>query len=109
MSTATSQRAQTSRRTRATLDSTTLANGSHTLVAWAYDAADNIGKSAAVRFSVSNASTDTTAPTVSRQRNGQQRHHHPVNATATDNVGVTKVEFYVDGALNGSARRRRTA
>ena len=39
-----------------TLDSTTLANGSHTLTAKAYDAAGNVGTSAAVAFSVSNTS-----------------------------------------------------
>jgi hypothetical protein len=39
------------------LDSTTLADGSHSLVAKAYDAAGNVGSSSAVAFSVSNAST----------------------------------------------------
>ncbi|EIM03918.1 Ig-like domain-containing protein [Rhodanobacter denitrificans] len=38
------------------LDSTTLADGSHSLVAKAYDAAGNVGSSSAVAFSVSNAS-----------------------------------------------------
>lgn len=38
------------------LDSTTLADGSHSLVAKAYDAAGNVGSSNAVAFSVSNAS-----------------------------------------------------
>ncbi|HYD80180.1 MAG TPA: CehA/McbA family metallohydrolase [Paucimonas sp.] len=38
-----------------TLDSTTLANGTHSLVAKAYDAAGNIGTSNPVSFSVSNA------------------------------------------------------
>jgi hypothetical protein len=42
-----------------TLDSTTLANGSHTLTAKAYDAAGNVATSSAVAFSVSN----TVAPT----------------------------------------------
>ena len=37
------------------LDSTTLVNGSHTLVARAYDAAGNVGASSSVSFSVSNA------------------------------------------------------
>lgn len=41
------------------LDSTTLANGSHTLVAKAYDAAGNVGTSTSVGFSVSNV-TQTT-------------------------------------------------
>jgi hypothetical protein len=39
------------------LDSTTLADGSHSLVAKAYDAAGNVGSSSAVAFSISNAST----------------------------------------------------
>jgi hypothetical protein len=39
------------------LDSTTLSNASHSLVAKAYDAAGNIGSSAAVSFSISNAAS----------------------------------------------------
>lgn len=39
------------------LDSTTLANGSHTLTAKAYDAANNVGTSSAVAFSVSNTTS----------------------------------------------------
>lgn len=41
------------------LDSTTLANGSHTLVAKAFDAAGNVGTSAPVAFSVNNGTTAT--------------------------------------------------
>ena len=41
----------------ATLDSTTLANGTHALVAKAYDAAGNVGASSPVGFSVSNGGT----------------------------------------------------
>ncbi len=41
-------------------DSTTLANGTHSLVAKAYDAAGNIGTSTAVNFSVSNTTGGTT-------------------------------------------------
>jgi hypothetical protein len=39
---------------QASLDSTTLADGSHTLVAKAYDAAGNAGSSAGVEFSIAN-------------------------------------------------------
>src|SRR5690348_5795500 len=39
---------------QASLDSTTLTDGSHTLVAKAYDAAGNVGSSTGVVFSVSN-------------------------------------------------------
>jgi hypothetical protein len=42
-----------------TLDSTTLANGSHTLTAKAYDAAGNVATSSAVAFSVSNTTAST--------------------------------------------------
>jgi len=43
-----------------TYDSTLLANGTHSLVAKAYDAAGNIGSSSAVSFSVSNTIPGTT-------------------------------------------------
>ncbi|WP_049623899.1 CehA/McbA family metallohydrolase [Frateuria defendens] len=44
---------------QASLDSTTLADGSHSLVAKAYDAAGNVGSSSAVSFSTSNGSGGT--------------------------------------------------
>ena len=43
-----------------TLDSTTLSNGTHSLVAKAYDAAGNVGSSTAVSFSVSNTTPPAT-------------------------------------------------
>ena len=47
------------------------------------------------------ASTDTTAPTVSASETGTSG-TITFTATATDNVGVTRVEFYVDGLLKGT-------
>jgi len=44
---------------------------------------------------------DTTAPTVSATSSGSSG-TITFNANASDNVGVTKVEFYVDGALKGT-------
>ncbi len=85
----------------ATMDSTTLANGSHNLVAKAYDAAGNIGTSSTVAFSVSNSTPDTTPPTVSASESGTSG-TITLSATASDNVGVTKVEFYIDGTLNAT-------
>jgi hypothetical protein len=85
----------------ASLNSTTLANGSHSLVAKAYDAAGNVGSSSAFGFSVNNATGDTTAPAVSASESGASG-TITLSATASDNVGVTKVEFYVDGVLKGS-------
>lgn len=89
-----------------TLDSTTLANGSHSLVAKAYDAAGNVGNSTTVAFNISNVSTppptgDTTPPTVSVSESGTSA-SVTLNAAASDNIGVSKVEFYVDGVLKGS-------
>jgi hypothetical protein len=43
----------------ASLDSTTLSNGTHSLVAKAYDAAGNVGTSTTVSFSISNGTTAT--------------------------------------------------
>jgi hypothetical protein len=43
----------------ATLDSTTLADGTHALIAKAYDAAGNVGSSGSTSFSVSNSGTTT--------------------------------------------------
>jgi len=86
----------------ATLDSTKLANGNHTLVAWAYDASNNIGKSAPVTFMTSNTIVDLTAPTVSASVTGSAG-RITLNATASDNVGVTRVEYYVDGNLVGNS------
>ena len=85
----------------ASLNSTTLANGSHTLVARAYDAAGNVGTSSSVAFSVSNGSADTTAPTVTASESGSSG-TITLSAAASDNVGVAKVEFYVDGVLKGT-------
>ena len=84
-----------------TLDSTTLTNASHTLTAKAYDAAGNIGTSTGVAFTISNPVPDTQAPTVSATETGTSG-TITFNATATDNVGVAKVEFYVDGVLKGT-------
>jgi hypothetical protein len=83
-------------------DSTTLVNGSHSLVAKAYDAAGNVGISSALAFSVNNAGGgDTTPPVVSASASGTSG-TVTFSATATDNVGVSKVEFYVDGVLKGN-------
>lgn len=83
------------------IDSTTLSNGSHALTAKAYDAANNVGTSSAVSFTVNNVVADTIAPTVSVSAPGSSGTIN-LSATATDNVGVTRVEFYVDNVLKGS-------
>lgn len=80
-------------------NSTTAASGAHTLYAVSTDVAGNTGTS-----STFNVTVDNTPPTVNitNPANGStvaRRSTVTITATATDNVGVTKVEFYVNGAL----------
>jgi hypothetical protein len=85
-----------------TLDTNAIANGQLSLVAKAYDAVGNVTTSSAVNVSVFN---DTIAPTVSFSSLGNGASVSgtiAVAATAADNVGVSKVEFYVNGVLQGS-------
>lgn len=83
------------------LNSTTLANGSHSLTAKAFDAAGNSATSTAVAFTVSNTTADTAPPTVSATETGTSG-TITLAATASDNVGVAKVEFYVDNVLKAT-------
>lgn len=86
-------------------NTTTATNATHSLTAKAYDAANNIGTSTAVSVTVNNVGGDTTPPTVSITApvNGATVSGTvSVTANASDNVGVTKVEFYLDGALQST-------
>jgi archaellum component FlaF (FlaF/FlaG flagellin family) len=83
------------------LDSTTLSNAAHLLIANAYDAAGNVGSSIAVSFTVANTVADTSAPTATASVTGSSG-TITLNASASDNLGVAKVEFLVDGTLKGS-------
>ena len=78
------------------------ANGTHTLQARAYDVAGNVG-TASVSVTVKNASTgDTVAPTVAitSPANGTKvSNQQKIVVTSSDNVGVTKLEVYLDGVL----------
>ncbi|WP_426106876.1 CehA/McbA family metallohydrolase [Massilia sp. TSP1-1-2] len=85
----------------ASINSTTLANGSHSLVARAYDAAGNVGVSTAVAFSVNNSTVDSTPPAVTAAESGSSG-AITLSASASDNVGVSTVEFYVDNVLKGT-------
>jgi hypothetical protein len=81
-------------------------NGSHTLSAKAYDAAGNMGTSASITVTVSNSVVDTTTPTVSiSSPTGGTTVSSTliVSASASDNVGVSKVEFYLDSATTPAA------
>jgi chitinase len=79
-------------------NTTTSSNGSHTVRAIAKDAAGNSATSVAVTVTVSNT-TDTTPPTVSitAPANGATvLGTVTISANASDNVGVTSVQFLVD-------------
>ncbi|MBI5484059.1 MAG: fibronectin type III domain-containing protein, partial [Deltaproteobacteria bacterium] len=85
------------------LDTLTIANGTHSISARAYDAAGNVGVSAE---SIVNVFNDTSAPTVSivlPANSGTISGTVSISASATDNVGVSKVEFYLDGILKATS------
>lgn len=83
-------------------NTTTATNGSHSLTVKAYDTVGNVTTSTAVSVTANNSTgtVDTTAPTVTLAASpatitlGQST---TLTATASDNVGVTKVEFYDSG------------
>jgi subtilisin family serine protease len=84
-------------------DTTALGNGSHNLRAEARDARDNVG-SAQIGVTVSNT-VDTIPPVTtitSPKTNTKIRGSLSVSAAATDNVGVTKVELWVNGVLKST-------
>jgi hypothetical protein len=86
-----------------TWNTAAVTNGAYTLSAKAYDAAGNVGQSANVVVNVFN---DTTAPTVSITSpidNSSVTGIVTVSANASDNVAVSKVEFYVNGSLKGTS------
>lgn len=70
------------------------AGGAEEAAVWNAFAAINVG-------SAWSGGTDTTAPTVSVSASGTSG-TITFNASASDAVGVTKVEWYVDGALKGT-------
>lgn len=78
------------------------ASGSHTLVAKAYDDAGNVGTSASVTVNIAG---DTIAPQVSilsPANNNKVSGKVTIKASATDNIAVTRMELYIDGALKTS-------
>jgi subtilisin family serine protease len=93
-------------------DTTQIANSSYSLSALAYDAAGNVGTSAAIAVTVSNAvasppppvtpTIDSAPPVVAigNPKNGQRvKGNVPIQASAVDNVGVQSIGLYVDGSL----------
>jgi len=84
-------------------NSSVAANGNHTLIVNASDAAGNVGQASTTVY-VSNQ-TDTIAPTVSITSPVDGVFlwsDTSVNVVASDNVGVTQVSFYLDGGLQAT-------
>jgi spore germination cell wall hydrolase CwlJ-like protein len=83
-------------------NTTTTANGSHTLTAVARDAAGNTTTSTGVAVTVAN---DTTAPTVSISApagGATVSGTVTVSGSASDNIGVVGVQFKLDGTNLGT-------
>jgi chitinase len=82
-------------------NTTGAANGSHELIAFAFDAAGNFGTST-LTVTVNNVVLDTAAPvaTISSPASGATV-SGVVNVafSGSDNVGVSSVELYIDGSL----------
>ena len=91
----------------ASWDTTTATNAAHSLTARAVDAANNATTSGAVSVTVSNTAPppDTTPPSVSITSptgGASVSGTTTIAANASDTVGVTRVEFFVDGVLLSS-------
>ncbi len=84
-------------------NSTTVSEGSHTISARAEDWAGNVSESPGVAINVSNGPPpDTTPPNVkllSPLAGADLRGSVSLSAEASDNVGVARVEFLVDGQV----------
>src|SRR4029077_289269 len=85
-------------------NTTTAANGVHTVAARARDAAGNMTTTQPVSVTVANGVADVTPPTVSLTAPpaGTVSGTVTLTATAADNVGVSGVQFLVDGAAQGA-------
>ena len=86
-------------------DSTALAGTTASLVARAYDAAGNVASSKAISVSVAVPSApDTTPPVISltSPTGGAVSGTVTVTTSATDNVGVTRVDLLVNGSVIAS-------
>jgi hypothetical protein len=87
-------------------DTTKKANGTYAVNARAYDAAGHVTASPYVNITVSNGTTTPTADTTAPVAHILSPVHAStigasvnINVSATDNVAVTSISVYVDGAL----------
>lgn len=87
------------------LNTTLYTNGTHNIWAQAYDAAGNTRSTAQNSITINNPVPDTTNPQVSITsplNNSSVSGTINVTASASDNVGVTKVEVFVDSVLKAT-------
>jgi len=89
-------------------DSTRVDDGNVTFVAHAYDAASNKGTSSTVMATVDNLPNvvDTTAPSIAISNPGNDATVSgtvSINASASDDVGVTQLLVYIDNSLKCSS------
>jgi Bacterial Ig domain/Fibronectin type III domain len=86
---------------------TSVDNGTHVWKAIAYDSSGNTSTSNLVTLTVSIAVADTTPPTVSIPNPSNNTTYTTaqtvtIYASASDNVGVTRVDFYDGGTYKGT-------
>ncbi|WP_395851944.1 Ig-like domain-containing protein [Cystobacter fuscus] len=79
-------------------NSRTVTNGTHTLVAKAYDAAGNVGVSATRSFTVDNDFTPPTVALTSPAQGASLAGVVSLQASASDDRSMQSVGFYVDGS-----------
>jgi hypothetical protein len=90
-------------------NSTAVTDGTHSLQSRGYDAAGNAGSSPSVAFTVSNQTPGTSSSlsvAITSPSNGgtvPRNQRVTIGAAAKDTVAVTKVEFYVNSSLLGTA------
>ena len=86
-------------------DTTTVTDGTYTITASAYDAAGNMAQSSSVSAKIVNT-PDFVVPTVAITSPGNGAiigNSATITVSATDNIGVTKTELYIDGLLKASS------
>jgi chitinase len=79
-----------------------VANGNYTLLAKAYDAAGNSTQSSPVALQVFNDLSSPSIALLSPAPGSTVGGVLPVNVAASDDVAVTKVEFYLNGQLHSA-------
>lgn len=80
-------------------DSTSTTSGTHTLFAVATDLAGNTRTSTVVNVTIDNAAPTVAITSPANGATVQRNSNVNINANASDNVGVVKVEFYVGTTL----------